>query len=71
MKLGIYQHSKTHNFYRVIGEALHSETLEELVIYECLYENPQSKIWIRPKVMFLETVLLNGKTVPRFQFVRE
>lgn len=71
MKLGIYQHIKTRNFYRVIGVALHSETLEELVMYECLYENDKSKLWVRPKKMFLETIELNGKVVPRFQFVRE
>lgn len=71
MRLGKYQHSKTGNFYRVLGVAKHSETLEELVIYECLYENPRSKIWVRPKKMFLEKVELEGKLVPRFKFISE
>lgn len=70
MKLGVYKHFKTHNYYRVIGVALHSETLEEMVIYECLYENDMSKLWVRPKKMFLENVLINGKSIPRFQFIR-
>ncbi|HKB88364.1 MAG TPA: DUF1653 domain-containing protein [Patescibacteria group bacterium] len=69
MKLGKYQHSKTGNFYKVIGVAKHSETLEELVVYEALYENPQGKLWVRPVKMFLEKVEINGKKVPRFKFI--
>ena len=69
MKLGKYQHSKTGNFYRVIGIAKHSETLEKLVVYEALYKNPESKLWVRPKKMFSEKVKINGKMVPRFKFV--
>lgn len=71
LKLGKYQHSKTGNFYQVIGVAKHSETLEEFVVYECLYENPRSKIWIRPLKMFMEEVEINGTRVPRFKFVGE
>jgi len=71
MKVGKYQHSKTGNHYQVIGTAKHSETLEEYVIYECLYENNESKIWIRPKKMFEESVILNGRSVPRFRFIEE
>lgn len=71
MKLGKYRHSKTGNYYRVIGIAKHSETLEDLVVYECLYENPKSKLWVRPMKMFLEKVKINGKSVPRFRFVGE
>jgi hypothetical protein len=71
MKLGKYKHSKTGNFYKVIGIAKHSETLEDLVVYECLYDNPKSKLWVRPKSMFLEEVEINGNKVPRFQFIEE
>jgi putative endonuclease len=71
MKLGKYQHSKTGNFYNVIAIAKHSETLEEFVVYEALYKNPRSKFWIRPKKMFLEKVVLNGKRVSRFKFIDE
>jgi hypothetical protein len=69
MKLGKYQHSKTGNFYRVIGVAKHSETLEDLVVYKALYKNPESKLWVRPKKMFSEKVKINGKMILRFKFV--
>lgn len=69
LKLGRYRHSKTGNFYRVIGVAKHSETLEDVVVYECLYENAKSKIWVRPLKMFVEKVEIDGKMLPRFEFV--
>jgi hypothetical protein len=67
MKLGRYQHYKG-KFYEVIGSARHSETLEELVVYRALYESEYGKnaLWVRPKAMFLESVLVDGKEVPRF-----
>lgn len=70
VKTGIYKHSKTGNLYRVIGIAKHSETLEDLVVYECLYDNPKSKTWVRPLQMFLEKVEIDGKLVPRFKFIK-
>jgi hypothetical protein len=69
MKLGRYQHSKSGKFYNVIGVAKHSETLEVLVVYECLYDNPDGKLWVRPLKMFTEKVIINGKKVPRFKFI--
>jgi hypothetical protein len=71
LKTGIYKHSKTGNLYRVIGLAKHSETLEDFVVYECLYTNPKSKIWIRPLQMFLEEVEIDGKKMPRFIYITE
>ncbi len=70
-KIGVYQHSKTKHLYRVIGIAKHSETLENLVIYESLYKDAMSQFWVRPLEMFLEPVLINGKTVPRFVFIKD
>jgi hypothetical protein len=71
LKLGIYRHSKKGTKYRVLAIAKHSETLEDLVVYEALYDNPTSKIWVRPLQMFTETVEINGKKVPRFVFISE
>jgi len=69
MKLGRYQHSKSGKFYNVIGVAKNSETLEVMVVYECLYDNPDGKLWVRPLKMFTEKVIINGKKVPRFKFI--
>lgn len=68
LKLGRYQHFKG-NFYNVVGVAKHSETLEELVVYEALYANPRSKFWVRPLKMFLEKVERDGRKVPRFKYI--
>ncbi len=73
IKLGKYQHYKG-NFYEVIGVAHHSETLEELVIYRALYKSEkwgENSLWVRPLKMFLESVEVDGKKVPRFRFVGE
>lgn len=66
MKTGRYRHYKG-NEYIVLGVARHSETEEELVVYRQDYG--ERGLWVRPKAMFLETVELNGKTMPRFEFV--
>lgn len=57
--------------YKVLGLVKHSETLEDLVLYEALYENPHGKLWVRPKEMFFEEVEREGKKFPRFTFVAE
>lgn len=61
---GNYRHYKGGN-YQVIGTARHSETDEQLVVYRCLYDN--DSLWVRPLAMFLETVLVEGRVVPRFE----
>lgn len=66
VKLGRYRHYKGKE-YRVVGVARHSETEEELVIYRTLYGD--RGLWARPRTMFLETVELDGKTVPRFEWI--
>lgn len=50
----------------MIGLALETETEELLVIYRPLYEN-EYELFARPASMFTETVLLDGKSVPRFE----
>lgn len=71
IQLGLYQHYKNSKQYRVIGVAKHSETLEDLVVYEALYENELSTLWVRPLSMFTEEVEWEGKKVPRFAFLHE
>jgi hypothetical protein len=63
---GRYRHYKG-NEYRVIGFARHSETLETLVVYQALYG--ERGTWVRPAAMFVETVVVAGKRVPRFAFI--
>lgn len=66
LKNHIYEHYKGKK-YRVIDVVRHSETLEELVLYETLYENDLGRLWVRPKSMFLETIEIDGQTIPRFR----
>lgn len=67
----IYKHTKSTNLYKIIAIGKHSETLEDLVVYQALYDNKVSKIWIRPVYMFLEMIELNGQKFSRFQLVNE
>ncbi len=64
----IYRHYKG-NKYKVIALAKHSETLEDMVVYQALYGN--NDIWVRPLLMWNEEVSVNGKTVLRFTEVGE
>jgi cupin 2 domain-containing protein len=61
---GRYRHYKG-NEYNVLGVARHSETLEELVVYRQDYGD--HGLWVRPELMFSETVKVGGRDVPRFQ----
>lgn len=65
----VYKHSKSGNLYKIIAVAMHSETLEDLVVYEALYDNPKTKYWVRPVGMFFEVVEINGEQKPRFELV--
>lgn len=71
------------NYYRVIGEARHSETLDSMVVYQAMYRHsadgvgvepaPEGgEMWVRPKEMFHEMVTLaDGRQVARFAPVSE
>ena len=70
--VGVYKHFKTGNLYGVIGVGKHSETLEDLVFYEALYDNKMSKLWARLVKMFTEEVMApDGIKKSRFTFVGE
>ena len=66
MKTGRYRHYKG-NEYVVLGVARHSETGEELVVYRPDYG--EKGLWVRPKGMFLETVEVDERQIPRFEFI--
>jgi hypothetical protein len=67
VKHGFYEHYKKLK-YKVLGVAIHSETLEEMVIYKAMYGDKLT--WVRPLKMFLEKIELDGKKVPRFKFIK-
>ena len=68
IKLGKYRHFQG-NEYEVVSIAKHSETLEEMVVYKDLKND--GKVWVRPAVMWDETVERDGKIFKRFEFIGE
>ena len=70
LKTGRYRHYKGFE-YEVFGVGKHSETLEDLVFYKALYDNKTSELWVRPKEMFFDQVELDGKKMPRFEYLGE
>jgi hypothetical protein len=68
MKTGIYEHYKG-NLYNVIDTVTHSETEETLVLYRTMYG--EKSLWVRPFLMFNETVEVAGVEVPRFKYIGE
>jgi len=64
LKPGVYRHYKG-NRYEVIDVARHSETEQSLVVYRTLYGDYD--LWVRPLDMFVESVIVEGKAVPRFR----
>jgi hypothetical protein len=63
---GRYRHYKGKE-YTVIGVARHSETEEELVVYRKEYDD--HGLWVRPLAMFMESVEVEGRAVPRFEYL--
>lgn len=68
IKKGRYCHFKGGE-YRVIDFARHSETLEEMVVYEALYG--EGGLWVRPASMWNEEIERDGKKFKRFEFIGE
>src|SRR3989344_1247782 len=57
---------KIENF--VLGTAMHTENKEMMVVYRDLSSN---ELYVRPKEMFLENVMKEGKEVPRFKYIKD
>ena len=65
---GRYRHFKG-NEYEVLYTALHSETMEPMVVYRALYG--ERGVWVRPARMWNENVERDGKSFPRVQYIGE
>ena len=63
LKPGVYHHFKG-NLYRLITVARHSETLEDMVVYQALYG--EGGYWVRPAAMWEEYVEKDEYKGPRF-----
>ena len=63
-----YKHFKG-NIYRVLHIAKHSETLEDMIVYQAMYG--ERGIWVRPKTMFEETIERDGKVIRRFEEITD
>ena len=68
VKLGKYRHFKG-NEYEAVCIAKHSETGEEMVVYRALYGDGET--WVRPALMWNESVERDGKQIPRFTYIGE
>ena len=68
IKPGKYRHFKG-NEYEVLGVGLHSETLEEMVVYRALYGD--CGLWERPAAMWNEMVEKDGEKIKRFSYIGE
>jgi hypothetical protein len=64
----LYRHYKGKT-YKVLAVALHSDTLEKMVVYEGQYDDEElghHPVFVRPYDVFIEHVIVNGEEVPRF-----
>lgn len=71
IETGLYEHYKG-NVYRVHGVGCNTEVHEYYVVYSPA--EPKAGIpefWLRPYAMFLETVEVDGQTVPRFKKLKD
>jgi len=59
----IYKHYKG-NIYKIINFAKHSETCEDMIVYQSL---KTGDIWVRPKNMWNETI--DDKGTIRFSLI--
>lgn len=67
-KNAVYRHFKGKDYF-LLYIARHSETMEEMVVYQALYGD--RGIWVRPLSMWSEKVEHQGKIVERFKLVED
>jgi hypothetical protein len=68
LQFGRYRHYSGKE-YEAMQLVCHSETLEWMVLYRRLYKTDGPEYWVRPYEMFIETVLIDGESKPRFTFI--
>ena len=68
-KPGKYKHYKGKE-YEVIGIAKLESTLEDMVVYRPLYPS-EHPLWVRPLSVFTENIEVDGKIMPRFEYISE
>ncbi len=67
---GVYVHVKTGHKYRLLAVAKDSEDLRDLVVYEALYPNAVSQVWVRDREHFVgEAKTPEGTMHQRFQYL--
>lgn len=67
-KKGKYRHFKGKE-YELLDVALHSETMEPMVVYRALYG--EQGLWVRPAAMWTEQVDREDYHGPRFIYTGE
>ena len=69
IKIGqIWKHYKKDNHYKILVFCRHSETSEDLVVYQ---RQEDGNTYARPRNMFFDIVEWEGKQVPRFSLISE
>jgi len=72
IKSGCYIHFKG-DMYMVLGEARHSETLEDFIVYNPAWsgniDQANFDYLVKPVSAFLENLTIDGQVVPRFREV--
>ncbi len=65
--INIFKHYKG-DYYKVLHIGVHTKTKESMVVYQQLHTNkyPKDFIWIRPYEEFMDNVVVNHITIPRF-----
>lgn len=66
-----YRHYKNKD-YELLYIGKHSDTLEDYVVYQALYESEEfwkNMIWVKPLHEFIKTVVIDGQEIPRFAYI--
>ncbi len=63
----IYEHYRGKR-YKILSVGRSEATLEECIVYQALYGDRD--VWVRPLRMFLEKVVVEGESQPRFKRVQ-